>query len=61
MEKQILRLKEVKEITSCSKSFIYHNMRYGKFPGQIKLGARAVGWYRRDIDEWINNRERIGS
>lgn len=61
MEQKILRLKEVLKVTGCSKSFIYHDMRFGNFPGRIRLGARAVGWYRRDIEEWINSRERIGS
>ena len=60
MINKILRLKKVQEVTGCSKSFIYHNMRYGNFPSQIKLGARAVGWYQSDIDEWMNSRERIG-
>lgn len=59
MQQKILRLQEVREVTGCSKSFIYRNMCFGNFPSQIKLGARAVGWYRRDIEEWMNSRERV--
>jgi prophage regulatory protein len=60
MNNKILRLKKVQEVTGCSKSFIYSNMQSNNFPRQIKLGARAVGWYQSDVEEWMNSRERIG-
>lgn len=28
----------------------------GEFPKQVKLGARAVGWRRRDIEAWLDSR-----
>ena len=62
MEQKILRLKKVQEVTGCSKSFIYRHMQLGNFPGRVRLAdgsSRAVGWYRCDIDEWMNSRERV--
>ena len=58
-EKIILRLKEVVVITGLSKSTIYAKLKQGtsqydsKFPKRIKLGARAVGWLKEDILEWL--------
>lgn len=56
---KILRMKQILEVTGCSKSFIYKHIRSGNFPGQIKLGPRAVGWNQNEIEEWINSRERV--
>lgn len=53
---RVLRIKEVKERTGLSTSSIYDLIREGRFPRQVKLGARAVGWLEREIDEWIEER-----
>ena len=52
-------MKQILEVTGCSKSFIYKHIRSGNFPGQIKLGPRAVGWNQNEIEKWINSRERV--
>ena len=39
---QFIRLPQVKEITSLSKSSIYRLMEDGDFPKQVALGARSV-------------------
>lgn len=31
------------------------------FPRPVSLGARAVGWYSHEIDEWLANRPRRNS
>ena len=54
MQRQsILRLSAVKERTGLSRSSIYSLIAAHKFPRQIKLGARAVGWIEQEIDSWI--------
>ena len=58
MEYQILRLKDVIEMTGLSRSTIYLRMDQGKFPQQINLGSRAVGWIGSEIKEWIEERIR---
>lgn len=50
----ILRLPTVKERVSLSRSTIYALISKGKFPKQIKLGERAIGWLESDINDWIN-------
>jgi prophage regulatory protein len=57
---QIIRLKDVKLITGLSRSTIYakQNTKSKRFdplfPQKISLGARAVGWLKREVEEWLN-------
>lgn len=58
---QIIRLIDVKAITGLSRSTIYDKQdpkskRFDPlFPKRIKLGARAVGWLRSDLDSWLDS------
>lgn len=54
MKTTILRLPTVKARTGLSRSTIYQYIALGKFPAQICLGSRAVGWLESDVDEWLN-------
>jgi len=56
MTHTILRLPAVKALTGLSRSTIYLKIKEGKFPKNISLGDRAVGWLQADLDEWINQR-----
>ena len=56
MEYKIIRLNEVKVITGLSRSTIYLRMAEGKFPQQISLGSRAVGWINSEVIDWIEQR-----
>ena len=58
MEPRILRLPQVERLTSLSKATLYRMMNSGAFPRPIKLGMRAVGWRRDEIDRWLGSRER---
>ena len=51
---KFIRLEEVRSITGLSRSSIYQFISDGKFPKQIKIGARAVAWDDGDIQDWIN-------
>ena len=53
---RILRRKQVEKTTGLSRSSIYLAMKEGKFPKQISLGARAVGWIESEIEEWLSAR-----
>lgn len=56
MSNKINRLKTVIADTGLSRSSIYLMMRAGKFPKNVQLGARAVGWLESDIQAWIDSR-----
>ena len=56
MMQRILRLPDVKTLTGLSRSTIYLRMAEGKFPQQISLGSRAVGWINSEVIDWIEHR-----
>ena len=55
MKKEIkfLRLPQVKEITSLSRSSIYRMVAAGEFPKQIPIGANQVVWVKWQVEEWM--------
>lgn len=56
MNNQIKRLSDVKSMVGLSRSTIYALMAAGKFPQNISLNQRAVGWLESDIQAWIDSR-----
>ena len=60
---QILRVRDVVKMTGISRSRIYVLMssETHRFPKPIKLGFRAVGWRRSEVEAWLDARERAGS
>lgn len=54
---QIIRLPEVISLTTLSRSTIYSFCRQGIFQ-RIKLGSRAIGFDRDEIQRWLDNRPR---
>ncbi|MBL0726139.1 AlpA family phage regulatory protein [Piscinibacter sp. HJYY11] len=52
----ILRLPAVKTRTGLGKSTIYLLIKKKRFPQQVVLSTRAVGWYEHDIDDWARSR-----
>lgn len=59
VEIRVVRIKEVANITSISKSSIYEminerSSRYDPtFPKRVHIGVSAVGWLRHKIEAWI--------
>ena len=51
----ILKLKDVIQRCSISKSKIYRDILLGSFPKQVQLGSNCVGWLSYDIDNWIGS------
>ncbi len=49
----IIRLPEVKKITGLSRSSIYMQIADKRFPRQIPLGKRAVGWLKSEVGNWL--------
>ncbi len=54
--KQLIKLPEVMQYTSLSKSSIYAFISDGTFPKQISIGARSSAWLKSDVDNWIDKR-----
>ncbi len=56
MQKQLLRLPQVRQIVPYSRSEIYRLVGLRQFPQPIKIGARSVAWLADDIEAWIESR-----
>jgi prophage regulatory protein len=53
---KILKLNQVIEKTGLSRASIYAFIKKGKFPKQLNLSERAVGWLSNEIDAFIAER-----
>ena len=53
MANAMLRLRAVMTKTGLSRSTIYLMISRGRFPRQVKLGERSVGWLEHEVEEWI--------
>lgn len=53
---QLIRLPQIIAMTGMSKPTIYHWMRNGKFPKNIRLGERSVVWLLSDVEKWIESK-----
>jgi prophage regulatory protein len=58
MEDHLLSLNEVVEITHRSRATIYRDLRAGRFPRPIELGANAIAWKQSEIQAWLDSRPR---
>lgn len=57
MEIEVLRLAQVREAVGLSARTIRRLEQAGQFPRRRRLSAKAVGWLRAEIDEWVTTRE----
>lgn len=55
-KERFLRLSDVKERTGLSRSTIYLGISQGRFPQNVNIGPRCVGWLESEIDTWIQDR-----
>lgn len=51
-----LSMKEVCAITGYSRTHIYRLERAGLFPRRRKIGLSKIGFLKKEVDEWANNR-----
>ena len=54
---KVIKLAQVKELTTFSSATIYRLIEKGKFPRQLKLAERCSGWLLEDIYNWINEKK----
>jgi len=50
---QLIRRKEVEELTGLSRTAIYDRMREGRFPKSVALSPKTIRWVRGEIIKWI--------
>jgi len=58
-EDRYIRIKELVEILGICRSTIYRLVNLNMFPKQIKLSERTAVWRLSEVNEWINEREKL--
>lgn len=58
---RLIKLPEVRTLTSLSRTEIYRRMAAGRFPKQIRLGSRSVAWSEAEIHQWIDQQMEAGA
>ena len=60
---KVIKLSEVKQITTLSTASIYRQIKDNSFPRQIKLGERSSAWFYEEIIQWLEDKriERDGA
>lgn len=54
---RIVRMHELVSMLGISRSLIYRLISLNKFPAQVKLSERTVGWRLSAIEKWIEAKE----
>lgn len=52
---RILRLAEVLKKTGLSRSSLYRRIGQGRFPRQVRIAERCVGWRQSELNSWLAN------
>jgi len=55
MQRQVLRPKEVIREYGLSRTTIWRLERAGNFPKKVRLGSRAIGYLRQDLEGWLQS------
>lgn len=58
MTDEIWRKPRVLEAIGMKNTWLHEAVKSGDFPAPIRLGARAVGWRRSDVEAWLASREK---
>ena len=56
MTQTFLRIADVQRATGLPRATIYEMVSKGKFPKQVKLSPRAVGWIESEVLTWQRDR-----
>ncbi len=55
----VLRLEDLCRYTGKGRTAIYEGVKSRDFPAPIRLGVRAVGWLKSDVDQWLADRAAV--
>ena len=53
---RVLKVPQVLEQTGLGRSSLFQAVQEGRFPKQVKIGPRSVGWVEDEVQEWIKER-----
>ena len=55
-EIELIKLPQVRRITSLSQSGIYAKAVTGEFPKQVRLGPNTVAWLKHEVLDWVSEK-----
>lgn len=61
MDEEIWRLPKVLDTIGMKRSWLYAEVAANRFPAPLKIGQRAIGWKRSDVEAWVQSRARPGN
>ena len=53
---RVIKISEVKQLTTLSNASIYRLIKLGEFPKQLKLAERSSGWLLEEINDWLESK-----
>ena len=53
---EVLRIKDIMELLSVSRSTVWRWSKQRDFPSKIQLGGNTVGWFQKDLFAWLGSR-----
>jgi prophage regulatory protein len=56
LDVRLVRIHEVMQICSLSRSSIYNAIKLGTFPAPVKTGPRASAWIKQEVEGWVEQR-----
>ena len=56
MNEEIWRLPKVLATIGMKRSWLYSEVAATRFPAPVKIGQRAIGWKRSDVEAWMQSR-----
>ena len=56
----LLRVSQLQALLTCCRSSVYKWMHREGFPRPVRLSRNAVAWYRVEVEQWLDSRERAG-
>lgn len=56
MTDKILSREEVVKVAGFSVRTLYNEISVGRFPRQVQISARRVGWKESDVQAWLDKR-----
>ena len=57
MQEIVLRKAAVLAMIGMRSTWLHETVKAGNFPKPIRLGSRAIGWRRSEIENWLKSRE----
>lgn len=58
-EADVIRSKQLRQLTGLSRTTIWRLEREGDFPARIRLTRTGVGWRRTEIETWLATRPEV--